>query len=132
MSTMSVCNTAFEKRGPTGVQSVHASQPDPSQEQISHSPKRRSILSTTTTLIGLFELSANTFEIVLIFCASEKPTILSGVMSLMKGNSDAWAIVAARAVLPVPGGPWRRRLTSGVRVEVRTCSTKSCPERSKS
>ncbi len=105
MSTMSVCNTAFEKRGPTGVQSVHASQPDPSLEERSHSPKRRSILSTTTTLIGLFELSANTFEIALIFCASEKPTILSGVMSLMKGNSDAWAIVAARAVLHVPGGP---------------------------
>ena len=63
------------------------------------------MLSTTTTLIGLFELSANTFEIVWIFCASEKPTILSGVMSLMKGDSDAWAIVAARAVLPVPEGP---------------------------
>lgn len=88
MSTMSVCNTAFENRGPTGVQS-----------------KRRSMLSTTTTLIGLFELSANTFEIAWIFCASEKPTILSGVMSLMNGNSDAWAIVAASAVLPVPGGP---------------------------
>jgi hypothetical protein len=63
------------------------------------------MLSTTTMLNGLFELSANTFEMVWIFCASENPIILSGVMSLMKGNADAWAIVAARAVLPVPDGP---------------------------
>ena len=90
------------------------------------------MLSTTTTLIGLFELSAKTLEIAWIFWASEKPTILSGVISLMNGNSDACAMVAARAVLPVPGGPCNRRLTSGVRVDVRTCSTKSLPERSNS
>ena len=108
MSTMRVCSTAFEKRGPTGVQSVHVilDITGPFREGwLLHLPKRRSMLSTTTTLIGLFELSANTLEIVWIFCASEKPTILSGVMSLMKGNSDACAIVAARAVFPVPGGP---------------------------
>ena len=63
------------------------------------------MLSTTTTLIGLFELSANTLEMALIFWASEKPTMLSGVISLMNGNADACAIVAASAVLPVPGGP---------------------------
>jgi hypothetical protein len=63
------------------------------------------MLSTTTTLIGLFELSANTFEIAWTFWASENPIIFSGVMSLMNGNSDACAMVAARAVLPVPGGP---------------------------
>ena len=63
------------------------------------------MLSTTTTLIGLFELSANTLEMAWTFWASEKPTMLSGVISLMNGNADACAIVAARAVLPVPGGP---------------------------
>ena len=63
------------------------------------------MLSTTTTLIGLLVLSAKTFEIACTFWASEKPTMLSGVMSFMNGNSDACAIVAASAVFPVPGGP---------------------------
>lgn len=31
--------------------------------------------------------------------------MLSGDTSLMKGNSDACAIVAANAVFPEPGGP---------------------------
>ena len=90
------------------------------------------MLSTTTTLMGLLVLSEKTLEIAWIFWASEKPTMLSGVMSFMNGNSDACAMVAASAVLPVPGGPWSSRLTSGVRVDVRTCSTKSLPERNNS
>ena len=55
--------------------------------------------------------------------------MLSGVRSFMKGNWDACAIVAASAVLPDPGGPCSNTLTRGVRVDVRTCSTKSSPER---
>ena len=65
MSTMRACSTALEKRGPTGVQSVH----EPCQCVWGGStfgifclPRRRSMLSTTTTLIGLLELSANTLE----------------------------------------------------------------------
>ena len=33
------------------------------------------------------------------------PTMFSGDTSLMKGNDEAMAIVAASAVLPEPGGP---------------------------
>jgi hypothetical protein len=61
------------------------------------------------------------------FCGSENPTIVSGDKSLMKGYPEAEAMVAANAVLPEPGGPYKRILTSGVLVEVRTCSTNSCP-----
>lgn len=50
-------------------------------------------------------------------------------MSLMKGNSEANAIVAASAVLPDPEGPWTSTLTSGVRSEVRTCPTYKFPSR---
>lgn len=35
--------------------------------------------------------------------------MLSGDTSLMNGNSEACAIVAANAVLPEPGGPAKRR-----------------------
>lgn len=61
------------------------------------------------------------------FWGSENPTIVSGDKSLMKGYPEAEAIVAANAVFPEPGGPCKRMLTSGVLVDVRTCSTKSCP-----
>lgn len=63
------------------------------------------------------------------FWASEKPTMLSGEINFMNGYCDACAIVAASAVLPEPGGPCSRTLTRGVRVEVRTWSTNSLPER---
>lgn len=53
--------------------------------------------------------------------------MLSGDISLMKGKSDDFAIVAANAVFPDPDGPWRRRDTRGVRIELRTCSTNNAP-----
>lgn len=75
--------------------------------------------------------------------------MLSGDTSLMNGNSDACAIVAANAVFPEPGGPAKtggvsrvrddertrynlpcnKTDTNGVRVLVLTCSTNSWPSR---
>lgn len=42
-----------------------------------------------------------------ILADSLKPTIASGETSLMKGYCEAWAIVAANALFPEPGGPGR-------------------------
>jgi len=46
--------------------------------------------------------------IALILADSEKPTIFSGDMSLINGNSDDNAIEAAKAVFPLPEGPTRK------------------------
>jgi len=46
--------------------------------------------------------------IALILADSEKPTIFSGDMSLINGNSDDNAIEAAKAVFPLPEGPKRK------------------------
>ena len=46
-----------------------------------------------------------TLVMAVTFWDSENPTMLSGEMSLMNGNSEACAIEAPRAVLPDPGGP---------------------------
>lgn len=43
--------------------------------------------------------------------------MVSGETSLMKGKFDFWAMVAPRAVFPDPGGPCKRMLTKGVRVD---------------
>jgi len=44
-----------------------------------------------------------------IFAASEYPTMASGEISLMKGNSDAVAIVAAKAVFPKDNRKYRNQ-----------------------
>jgi hypothetical protein len=49
--------------------------------------------------------------------------MFSGEIILMKGKEDERAMVAARAVLPEAEGPCRRTETSGVRWDLRTCST---------
>lgn len=41
----------------------------------------------------------------IILAVSEYPTIFSGEINLINGNSDDIAIVAAKAVFPLPGGP---------------------------
>lgn len=69
----------------------------------------------------------NTLLMADILADSLKPTIVSGEMSLMNGNSLAMAMVAARAVLPLPDGPWIKTLTNGVRELFRTCSTNNWP-----
>ena len=38
---------------------------------------------------------------------SEYPTIVSGEISLINGNSDDIAIVAAKADFPLPEGPFK-------------------------
>lgn len=59
--------------------------------------------------------------------ASEKPTMVSAVMSLTKGNWLSRPTVAARAVLPVPAGPSSRQVSKGFLSLVLTCS-KSKPQ----
>ena len=39
------------------------------------------------------------------FACSEKPVMLSGLHILIRGNSEASAILTAKAVLPEPTGP---------------------------
>ena len=51
-----------------------------------------------------------TFLIALHFACSEKPVMLSGLHILMRGNSEARAILTARAVLPEPIGPEGTRM----------------------
>ena len=51
-----------------------------------------------------------TFLIALHFACSEKPVMLSGLHILMRGNSEASAILTASAVLPEPIGPERTRM----------------------
>ena len=54
---------------------------------------------------------AHTFLIARHFAASWKPTIVSGEQILRKGNSEFLAICAARAVLPLFGGPTTQQRT---------------------
>lgn len=50
-----------------------------------------------------------TFLIAWHFAISEYPIILSGEQILIKGNSDSSDILAANAVLPLLGGPLKRK-----------------------
>ena len=45
---------------------------------------------------------------------SEKPTIDSAEMILMKGKEEEMPNVAAKAVLPAPAGPSRSAVSNGV------------------
>ena len=129
--TSSACRTALEKRGPIGPQSAASATLSPTD-----APIRRSIESTTTTLSIDLYASVKILLMYATFCASPKPTMSlggvrraarsrthSGATSLMNGAPEAMAMVAASAVLPAPAGPWTSTLTSGVRSELRTCST---------
>lgn len=92
-------------------------------------PSIRSILSTTMRLAGLLYESLNILLRYCTFATSLNPTIASGEMSLMYGNSEAIAIEAASAVFPLPEGPCINTLTRCVRSLVRTCSTYNFPSR---
>lgn len=83
----------------------------------------RSMLSTTTTEFWDLYESLKTLFKWAIFWFSSYPTIESGDISLMKGYSEARAMLAASAVLPEPEGPCNKTETRGVRSELRTCST---------
>lgn len=107
-NTTKVCNTEFEYVPDFGAQSI-----------------RRSMSSTTIRPSVLFWLSVNDFVIAEILSVSEYPTMLSAERNLMNGYPDFWAIDAASAVLPDPGGPYSRILERVVQVEVRTWSTTS-------
>lgn len=65
-------------------------------------------------------LETCTLFISAILADSVMPTMDSGEMSLIKGNSLSNAIVAANAVLPLPAGPCTNTLTTGVRSDSRT------------
>ena len=88
-----------------------------------------SMLSTTIMLNGLLYESLKTLFRYAILACSFMPTMVSGAMSLIKGNSDCIAIVAASAVFPEPAGPWSSAVTNDVRSLVRTCSTRRRPSR---
>ena len=86
--TFSATRTVLLKRGPMGTQSTSIS-----------------MLSITMTLSGLLYASRNVLSSCCTFCISLKPTMSSGDTSLMNGKPESMAILAAMAVLPLPGGP---------------------------
>ncbi len=67
--------------------------------------------------------SSKTLAIWADLAVSEKPTMLSALMTLTKGNPLASPRVAARAVLPAPGGPSSKAVNNVVCALFCTCVT---------